>query len=212
MKLYTGPLSMFGAKAQIAVAEKGIDAEIVMVPFDNRRLYDPKHPEVLRINPKAQVPVLVDGDLEIFDSTQIFEYLEDIKPEPPLWPAAPKSRARARLAELTSDEVFFAKVIPLLRLGDTAGAEAEPHLSALRAYYAALEPQIGEWIAGDSFSYADIAFVMAQYFATRFGARIPPELPKLTAWRARVHARPAVKAVIDPMRAYLATLGRPSPA
>ena len=48
-----------------------------MVPFEMATLYQPKHPEVARINPKRQVPVLVDGDLEIFDSTQIFEYLED---------------------------------------------------------------------------------------------------------------------------------------
>ena len=38
-----------------------------MVPFEMKTLYQPKHPEVLRINPKRQVPVLIDGDLEIFD-------------------------------------------------------------------------------------------------------------------------------------------------
>ena len=75
-RLYSGPLSMFGAKAEIAAREKGIDVELVMVPFDMERLYEPKHPEVVRINPKRQVPVLVHGDFEIFDSTQIFEYLE----------------------------------------------------------------------------------------------------------------------------------------
>ncbi len=69
--LYSGPLSMFGAKVQIAALEKGLDFELVMVPFDSVRGYEPKHPEVLRINPKRQVPVLVDGDLEIFDSSQI---------------------------------------------------------------------------------------------------------------------------------------------
>ena len=97
MKLYSGPLSMFGAKAEIAAREKGLDIELVMVPFDMKALYQPKHPEVLRINPKRQVPVLVDDDLEIFDSTQIFEYFEQIKPQPALWPAEPKARARARL-------------------------------------------------------------------------------------------------------------------
>ena len=100
LRLYSGPLSMFGAKAQIAAAEKGIAFELVMVPFDMQRLYQPKHPEVLRINPKRQVPVLIDdglgGDLEIFDSTQIFEYLEDQWPEPPLWPRAIGERAAAR--------------------------------------------------------------------------------------------------------------------
>src|SRR5262247_353960 len=86
IRLFSGPLSMFGAKAQIAALEKGLEFELVMVPFDMQRLYEPKHPEVVRINPKRQVPVLIHGDLEIFDSTQIFEYLEDLKPEPPLWP------------------------------------------------------------------------------------------------------------------------------
>lgn len=43
---------MFGAKAQIAALEKGFDIERVMVPFDFTALYAPKHPEVLRVNPK----------------------------------------------------------------------------------------------------------------------------------------------------------------
>ena len=63
MKIISGPLSMFGAKVEMAAHEKGIDFELVMVPFSQRRGYDPKHPDVLRINPKRQVPVLIDGDL-----------------------------------------------------------------------------------------------------------------------------------------------------
>ena len=58
---------MFGAKAEIAALEKGLAFELVMVPFEMETLYQPKHPEVLRINPKRQVPVLIDGDLEIFE-------------------------------------------------------------------------------------------------------------------------------------------------
>src|SRR6185436_16184609 len=84
MKIYSGPLSMFGAKVEIAAHEKGIAFELEMVPFDYALGYSPRHPEVLRINPKRQVPVLVDGALELFDSTQIFEYLEDRWPEPAL--------------------------------------------------------------------------------------------------------------------------------
>ena len=49
---------------------------------------------MLRVNPKRQVPVLIHDDLEIFDSTQIFEYLEDLKPDPALWPREIKARAR----------------------------------------------------------------------------------------------------------------------
>ena len=64
IRLYSGPLSMFGAKAEIALLEKGLEAEVVMVPFAMRTLYEPKHPEVLRINPKRQVPVLVHGPVK----------------------------------------------------------------------------------------------------------------------------------------------------
>ena len=70
LKIYSGPLSMFGAKVEIAAREKGVDFDLVMVPFDFERGYTPRHSEVLRINSKQQVPVLVDGDIEIFDSTQ----------------------------------------------------------------------------------------------------------------------------------------------
>ena len=106
MRLFSGPLSMFGAKAQIAALEKGLDFDLVMVPFDMKHLYEPKHPDVLRINPKRQVPVLIHGDLEIFDSTQIFEYFEHLQPSPALWPSQPTARARARLLEHKSDEVY----------------------------------------------------------------------------------------------------------
>src|SRR5262245_3274231 len=119
IRLFSGPLSMFGAKAQIAAREKGMDFELVMVPFDMERLYEPKHPEVVRINPKRQVPVLIHGDLEIFDSTQIFEYLEDLRPSPALWPADVAARAQARLLELKSDEGYFPHIIRLMGLRDT---------------------------------------------------------------------------------------------
>jgi len=95
MRIFSGPLSMFGAKVEIAAREKGIAFELIMVPFDMKRRYEPKHPEVLRINPKRQVPVVIDDAVEIFDSTQIFEYLEHTRPEPALWPLDPVARARA---------------------------------------------------------------------------------------------------------------------
>src|ERR1044072_974518 len=173
MKLYSGPLSMFGAKAEIAAREKGLAVELVMVPFEMNTAYQPKHPEVLRINPKRQVPVLIDdgpgGDLEIFDSTQIFEYFESIKPEPALWPADPKTRARPRLLEHKSDEVYFPPIIRLMGLqatpDDTAAVEAR---AAAVQGYDALERTMdgGQWLAGSS-SYADIAFYMAQIFGER---------------------------------------------
>jgi glutathione S-transferase len=214
MKLYSGPLSMFGAKAEIAAREKGLDVELVMVPFEVKTLYQPKHPEVLRINPKRQVPVLIDGDLEIFDSTQIFEYFESMKPTPALWPAEPKARARARLIEHKSDEVYFPPVIRLMGLqatpDDPAAVEAR---AAARGFYDDMEKGIGdkEWLA-ESYSYADIAFYMAQIFGDRMGAPMTDAHPRLQRWRDRMSARPAVCKVAGAMGRYLLSQGRKLPA
>lgn len=213
MKLFSGPLSMFGAKAEIAAREKGLEFELVMVPFEMATLYQPKHPEVLRINPKRQVPVLVDGDLELFDSTQIFEYLETVRPEPALWPAEPKARARARLLEHKSDEIYFP---PIVRLMGLQNAPDDPAAVAARAasvaFYDEMERTLGagQWLAG-SYSYADIAFYMAQLFGARMGAPMDEMHPGLLAWRDRMGARPAVAQVAGAMGRYLLGQGRPLP-
>lgn len=212
MKLYSGPLSMFGAKAEIALREKEIDFELVMVPFEMKTLYEPKHPEVLRINPKRQVPVLIDdgpgGDLELFDSTQIFEYLETLKPEPAMWPADLKARARARLLEHKSDEVYFPHIVRLMSDPKAPGA----HESATR-FYDEMERTLGdhEWLAG-GYSYADIAFYMAQLFGDRMGAPMSDAHPRLQGWRGRMGERPAVRQVAGAMGRYLLSIGRKLPA
>src|SRR5690349_15127963 len=89
MKLYSGPLSLFSRKVEIALHEKGLSFERIQVAFSQTKGYSPKHPEVLAANPKGQVPVLIDGDLALYDSTAILEYLEDAYPAPPLYPALP---------------------------------------------------------------------------------------------------------------------------
>jgi glutathione S-transferase len=215
-KLYSGPLSMFGAKVEMAMREKGLAFDMVMVPFEFGPGYAPKHPEVLRVNPKGQVPVLVDGDVEIFDSTQIFEYLEDRWPEPPLWPRAIADRARARQLELGSDEVFFPHVVRLMNLRATPDPVDAPEWKAARAgieaYYAAMERVLGEreYLASE-FSYADIAFYMAQFFAARHTVPMATEHRSLRSWRKRVFARPAVARVVMAMADWLRSQGRMVP-
>jgi glutathione S-transferase len=211
--LYTGPLSMFGAKAEIAALEKGLPFERVMVDYDSARGYEPRHPEVLRINPKRQVPVLVEGPLEIFDSTQIFEYLEDLQPEPPLWPRERRARALARLLEHQSDEVYFPHVVRLMGLQeDLRGAQALAAIDAATRYYGAMETQLAarEWLAG-SYSFADIAFYMAALFGERQGAPVTAATPRLLQWRERMTQRPAVRQVAAAMARWLASVGRPVP-
>ena len=213
--IYSGPLSMFGAKVEIAAREKGIAFELTMVPFTKDDAYEPKHPEVLRVNAvKQQVPVLVDDAVALFDSTQIFEYLEDRYPAPALWPEGIADRARARQLEQKSDEVFFPNVIKLFGLqNDMQSAPAFAACAACARYYGEMEGLLAgrEYLAGP-YSFADIAFYMACIFADRKGAGMTDATPRLIAWRNRVRDRPAVHAVVDPMMRFLASEGREVPA
>jgi glutathione S-transferase len=212
--LYSGPLSMFGAKAQIAAQEKGLDFDLIMVAYDSHVGYSPKHPEVLRVNPKGQVPVLVHDDLEIFDSTQIFEYLEDLQPAPALWPRNIVDRARARRLEHESDEVYFPHIIRLMGLQKNLGdVVAISSIAAATAYYTAMEKLLGsaKWLAGD-YSFADIAFYMASLFGERQSAPITAATPRLMEWRERMTQRPAVMPVVRTMANWLRAAARPVPA
>ena len=212
LQLYTGPLSMFGMKAEIALREKGLAFERIEVAYSATAGYEPKHPEVIRANPKRQVPVLVDGDLAIFDSTQIFEYLEDIAPLPALWPQEPRARARARMSEHTSDEIYFSHVVRLMGQQDRlTEPSAMAEIAAAQSFYLGLERNLSTaYIAGD-YSYADIAFYMAQLFGERMGAPMTTATPRLLAWRQRVGVRPAVKIVIDRLVSYLSNNNRVVP-
>jgi glutathione S-transferase len=204
---------MFGAKVEIAAREKGVDFELAMVPFDPARGYEPRHPDVLRINPKRQVPVLIDGDLELFDSTQIFEYLEDLGIGPALWPRQPVARALARQLEHRSDEVYFPHIIRLMNLEEAPDeAAAKAARDAAAQYYRDMERTLGnrEFLA-ETYSFADIAFYMAQLFGERKGAPMMGETPRLLAWRDRMTKRPAVHKVAGAMAAYLRSIGRPVP-
>ncbi|MES2937885.1 MAG: glutathione S-transferase family protein [Pseudomonadota bacterium] len=209
MKLYSGPISMFGAKAEVALAEKGLPFVLELVPYVDGTGYEPRHPEVLRVNPhKRQVPVLLDGDVQLYDSTQIFEYLEHAYPEPPLWPARPADRAHARLLEHESDEVFFAQVIQRMkpRPDDAAHQLARAARERIAAYHEAAEMRMADgraWQAG-GFSYADIAFFLAQLFAAQLGTPVPPDCTRLLDWQRRMQARPAVQPVAGRIADYFA--------
>jgi glutathione S-transferase len=209
MKLYSGPLSLFSRKVEIALCEKSLPFEREMVAFTQAAGYSPKHPDVLAANPKGQVPVLVDGDLTLFDSTLIFEYLEDAYPTPPLYPAGAKPRARCRLIELSADEILLPLVRSLMfrnappepdperqRLRESEAERAE---AAISAYYGRLTEILGDrdYFCGD-FSVADIAMFMTVLFVLRLRGPRLAGFPSLAAWYDRVGARPsAAKAAAE---------------
>lgn len=202
MKLYSGPLSLFARKVEIALAEKGLAYEREMVPFTQAAGYSPKHPAVLAANPKAQVPVLVDGDLRLFDSTLIFEYLEDAYPAPPLYPKSPRDRARCRTLELVADDVFLKPLIPLMRRNtppdpDAVKQRAREDEAAraeneLRGLYKKMETELsGAFLLGDLFTVADIALFMMVLWTQRLSGPALDSAPAFQAWYARLLQRPS---------------------
>ena len=123
-------------------------------------------------------------------------------------------RAGARLLELQSDEVYFPHIIRLMGLQDRP---VDPAAVAARdgaaAFYAHAESRLAgsDYLAGP-YTYADIAFFMAQFFGDRMGAPIGPEHPSLIRWRTRIVLRPAVAKVVKPMAHYLISLGHSVPS
>jgi glutathione S-transferase len=191
---------LFTAKVRIALKEKSVACERIEVPFNRASGYSPKHPDVLAINPKAQVPVLVDGDLEIYDSTIILEYLEDLHPEPPLYPRDVKERARCRLLEAAADEILFPHVLELIRevfyKPDAATrdkAKIEAATNAIREQYRDLDKRLaGREYFSAGFTVADIAYFLVLMFAANLGVGVDPALKNLSAWLDRVARRPSV--------------------
>jgi len=200
--LYSGPLSLFSRKVEIALREKGLPFERVMVPFNQTTGYDPRHPEVVALNPKRQVPVLTDCGLVVYDSTIIIEYLEDAYPQPPLLPSSPAERARGRLDELYADEIMLPAIRKLMHRTSPPAADRERRIAleadaliaeeVLRGHYAVIEQRLAgrDWF-GPAPGMADIALFMMVLFSLRLGGPGLEGFPALSAWYERLLARPA---------------------
>ncbi len=209
MKLYSGPLSLFSAKVRVVLAEKNLDYERVDVAF-SRAGYEPKHPDVLRLNPKAQVPVLQDGGLDLYDSTIICEYLEDRYPEVPLYPSDAISRARCRQLEASADEVLFPHVWVLINQVFYGGGDQDAIAAAREAigdHYARIDDALaGREYLCESYSIADIAYFLTVSFAIQLGAAPAAERSNLMGWLARMAAKPVIAAETAAMTRVAASL------
>lgn len=211
MKLYSGPLSLFSRKIEIALREKGLSFEQVVVPFSQTGGYSPKHPDVLAANPKGQVPVLIDKDLTLFDSTVILEYLEDSHPEPPLYPQPAAERARCRLLDLFADEIMLVALRDLMhrteprqadpQRWDAAEAKAKRAEAVIAGHFAELDDRLRDRdYLCTAFSAADISVFMAVLYSRRLGGPSLEQYPALCDWYERLMARPAFREVTDEIR------------
>src|SRR4051812_19787859 len=98
LKLYIGNknYSSWSMRPWVLLRQAGIPFEEVMVRFDSFDAGSRFKSTLAAVNPLGKVPVLVDGDLAVWDSLAIAEYAAESFPDQQLWPADRQARARAR--------------------------------------------------------------------------------------------------------------------
>jgi glutathione S-transferase/RNA polymerase-associated protein len=197
IKLYEHPLSPYAQKCKIALYEKGIEFEAVLPDLLSGRT---PSAEFSAVNPRSEVPTLIDGETSIFDSTIILEYIEERWPSPALLPRSPAERARMRMIEEVVDTQYDAVNWGLMEMlifkradGDLATkiiARAAEQTAGLQAW---LERQLGtaKWLSGDAFGWGDLSVVPYVNASVLFG-QAPKQGSKLGEWHARVNERPSV--------------------
>ncbi|MBI3769861.1 MAG: glutathione S-transferase family protein [Deltaproteobacteria bacterium] len=193
LTLFDDVFSPYARKVRIALYEKGI-------PFERVRALhgDCNRRDFVDVNPRAEVPAIIDDGFSLYDSTVICEYLEDRYPVPALYPADARLRAKCRLIEDLADTQLDAAMfaVAVVEMG-RAEQHAEMHNAAahdIMRLYDELEAQLGtkDFLCG-TYSLADIAVVPHVMAASFLGFTLDPgRHVRLLAWFDRVQARPAV--------------------
>ena len=191
--LYDDVFSPYARKVRIALYEKG-------VPFERVRALhgDCNRTDFVHVNPRAEVPALVDEGVALYDSTIICEYLEDRWPTPRLYPTDPAVRARCRLLEDLADTQLDAATYAVA-IVEYGRHESHPALHAATArdlgrLYDELERALGAgpYLCG-AYSLADIAVLPHVMAAGFMGFPLDPARHRgLVAWLERMQDRPAV--------------------
>ena len=202
--LYRAPFSTNVERVALALAHKGLEVESVEISYDDRS-------PVTRVSGQPLVPVLVDGDQVIPDSTRILRHLEDRWPDPPLFPRDAARRAEADVFLEWFNEVW--KVPPNAieaELGRDAPDQERiaSHAARMRGWLDVFEDMLDgrDYLLGDDFSAADCAvFPFLKFAKLRDPAddelfhrilednlRLDGSHPRLSAWIDRVDERPRV--------------------
>lgn len=217
MKLeYFGHLfSSYTWKSEIALIEKGADYTF--------RIVDPEHPDnvadLKAIWPLGKFPALRDGDITLFESSIIIDYVDQLYAHAPaLIPADPEAALNVRLMDrvfdnhvMTPMQAIVNEHLPFIT-AEPDPARIDRAKPALSAIYDWLEEHLpaDEWATGADFTLADCAAAPSLFYAD-WVHDIPQSHTNLKAYRARLLARPSVKQVVEAARPYRAyfPLGAP---
>ncbi|HEY4203321.1 MAG TPA: glutathione S-transferase family protein [Devosiaceae bacterium] len=209
LTLISFPTCPYVQRAIIALKEKQVDFDVVYIDLANKPDW------FLAISPLGKVPVLkVERpglpEAIVFESAVILEYLEETAPGRKLHPADPLDRAHHR-----GWMEFGSQVLGDLFKFNSAknDADLETARKALTAKFTRLEQTIvGPLFAGEDFCYVDAVFAPAfrqlDALETVVKTGLLATMPKVSAWRQALAARPSVKAAApaDFAELYLARL------
>ena len=192
------------ARVRIALAEKGLTSKVEFITVDVPG-GEHKTPAFMAKNPAAAVPVLeLDDGTTIAECTAITEYLDHLSGEPVLTGRTPKERAvihmmhrRSEAGLLDAAAAYFHHATPGL------GPEIETYQCAEWGNHQkgrAVQGMIyldsvlanQPYVAGDSFSMADITAFAGLAFADFGKIDVPAACTHLKAWRAKVGRRPSI--------------------
>jgi len=203
LQLYIGNknYSSWSMRPWVLMRQAGIDFEEVLVRFDSFAPGSAFKQRIAAVSPTAKVPALVDGELVVWDTLAIAEYLAEGFPDRGLWPADARARAVARsaCAEMHSGFTGLRGACPMnieARLQDT-GALLWRDNAAVRADVARLvglwtqllEAHGGPMLFG-GFTIADAFFAPV---CTRLVTYALPLPPHIQAYVDRVMALPGVQ-------------------
>ena len=209
MRLYDNAFSPFARKVRMVLDWKGLAYEAI----DG---LDKANAEALKaVNGRVEVPALVDGDITVVNSSDIVAYLEHIHPEPPVYPAEPAARVRARAWEPCADTVLdpiladisywsWAERPDVMPAGMKEAAQTD-----LGRIYDALERdlEVSDFVCGE-LSIADLALFPHVSAVRVLGIPFSPERhASIAAWLKRMRGIEACRADLERARAYLADLG-----
>ncbi len=190
--LYVGTkhLSSWSLRPFLALVQSGLPFETRTIALDRPT----SRADILRVTPSGKVPVLHDGDLAIWDSLAICEYLAERAPS--LWPADRVARARARTisAEMHSGFAALRQHMPMQLLEQRHGQGHTPDALADAArvhaiWRDALGRSGGPLLFGD-FSIADAMFAPVVTRFQTYGIELDASC---RAYVAAVEALPAMK-------------------
>lgn len=205
LELFDNAFSPFARKVRMALTYKELDyRSIDGLALDRRD-------ELLRFNPRGEVPVLVDGDVSVIGSADIVSYLDDLKPASPLLPSTLPERVLARRWHHVADTTLDAVVhdISLWHWPTHRRSDAPPDKLILDGMQDALsilreaDSQLDESFICGAMSIADLALFPHVSALKLLGFDLTP-LPKLAAWFSRMRAVPCVKRDLDHLKAQAA--------